>query len=382
MENNDSVCFIAKINKLSLIEGAEKIELATIEGWTSIVQKDIHKEGDLILCITTDALIPEELANKWGVINYLRKGSRVRTIRLKGVYSECILIPLNDLQLAFKERMSVGFIDEGEDFMNKLNICKYEPPVKHVQLANGKKLKYKDNPNFHIYYKFPNQKNVPNMFNENDDVVITRKIHGTNARYGIVKKSKLFILDRIKKFFGNKWIEYEYAYGSHNVEKGSDSQGFYSTDIWKEIADKYDIKNKLWFLVKNCPEFKDGVTIYGEIYGDGIQGEKYNYNLKTKEIQIFDIQLNSEYVDHYSFCSLNHAYLRSLPMVNELYIGKWSKEIVEKHTLNQFIEVTKIPHEGCVIKCISGDRSKIYKSINPEYHTYSDKNNIEDLQAH
>ena len=34
-------------------------------------------------------------------------------------------------------------------------------------------------------------KNVTGMFTEEDDVQITRKIHGTNARYGIVKKTKL-----------------------------------------------------------------------------------------------------------------------------------------------------------------------------------------------
>jgi len=216
------------------------------------------------------------------------------------------------------------------------------------------------------------------MFNEDDDVVITRKIHGTNARYGIVKKSKLTILDRIKKFFGNKWIEYEYIYGSHNVEKGSDSQGFYSTDVWKEIADKYDIKNKLWFLVKNCPEFKGGITIYGEIYGEGIQGEKYSYGLKTKELKIFDIELNSLYVDHFSFCALNHGYLNSLPMVEELYIGKWNKEIQNAFVNNQFIEGTKIPHEGIICKHISGNRQKISKVINPDYLIFGEKHLVPD----
>jgi len=93
MENENSVCFIAKINKIESIKDADKIELATINGWTSVVQKEIHNVGDLILCVTTDAVIPQELADKWGVTNYLRKGSRVRTVRLKGVLSECILIP-------------------------------------------------------------------------------------------------------------------------------------------------------------------------------------------------------------------------------------------------------------------------------------------------
>jgi hypothetical protein len=111
-------------------------------------------------------------------------------------------------------------------------------------------------------------KNVPDLFDEEDQVVITRKLHGTNARYGIVRKKKLSLLDRVKKFFGNKWVEFEWVYGSHNVEKGSDSQGFYSTDVWRTIGDEYKIKEKLWEYVKEyfIPQhLGSGIVIYGEM---------------------------------------------------------------------------------------------------------------------
>ncbi len=45
-------------------------------------------------------------------------------------------------------------------------------------------VKWRDNQNFHIYYKFPNLKNVDGMFTSEDFVQITRKIHGTNAKTG------------------------------------------------------------------------------------------------------------------------------------------------------------------------------------------------------
>ena len=32
--------------------------------------------------------------------------------------------------------------------------------------------------------------------------------------------------------------------GSHNVEKGSDSQGFMTTDVWEEISKKIQHKKK------------------------------------------------------------------------------------------------------------------------------------------
>lgn len=369
MENNNSVCFIAKINKLSPIEGADKIELAQINGWTSVVQKNIHKEGDLILCITTDAVIPENLANTWGVTNYLRKGNRVRTVKLKGVYSECILIPQGGDKLK-----------EGTCMMDFFKIYKYEPPAIIVQEKSGRKHKYHQNPNFHIYYKFPNHKNVPNMFNEDDDVIVTRKIHGTNARYGIVKKTKLSLLDRVKKLFGNKYAEYEFVYGSHNVEKGSDSQGFYSTDVWKTIADKYDIKNQLWNIVKNYVHIDNlgsGFVIFGEIHGPGIQGDKYSYGLKDIEFVGFDIEINGEYqgfeIENEYFSRL---FLKQVP---KLYKGKYDYDkIFNTFVKDNFIGNTKVPHEGAIVKSIDGDRHKICKIINPDYLIFGEKHLIPD----
>lgn len=371
MENLNSVCFINKISKIQPIEGADKIELATINGWTSVVQKGIHKENDLILCLTTDAVIPETLSEKWNVGTYLRKGNRVRTVKLKGVYSECILIPISQLDK--------NNYKEGMDLMDSLGIFKYEPPVKQMQLSNGKTIKYRGNPQFQIYYKFPNQKNTPNMFNENNDVVITRKVHGTNARYGIVKKSKLSFIDRVKKLFGNKWIGYEYVYGSHNVEKGSDSQGFYSTDVWSDIAKKYEVKEKLWNYVKTNFEpsyFGLGLVIYGEIFGEGIQ-KNYDYGFKEHKLELFDIQLDGKYLPDNHFQVLNDE-IGICDTVEYLYTGKWSKEIQDKFVFNNFVEGTKIPHEGVVVKDISGERQRISKVINPDYLTYGEKHGTTD----
>jgi RNA ligase (TIGR02306 family) len=227
MENNNSCCFVAKINEVKAIEGADNIELVIAGGWNAITKKGEFKEGDLTIIATTDAVIPEKLAESMGVTSYLRKGGRVRTVKLRGVYSECLIIPTKYLS-GNATMGDYDLIEEGRDCMNILNIVKYEPPVKQIQLASGRKIKWRDNQNFHIYYKFPNLKNVDGMFTEKDTVQITRKLHGTNARYGIVKKSKLTYWDKVKKFFrlADKWVDYEYVYGSHNVEKGSDSQGF------------------------------------------------------------------------------------------------------------------------------------------------------------
>jgi len=220
MENVNSCCYVAKISEIKEIPGADNIEQGLIGGWNCIIKKGEYTAGDLVVVATTDAVIPQDLSDKMNVTNYLRKGQRVRTVKLRGVYSECLIIPITYIQGVKRV--------EGNDVMDSLKIYKYEPPVKMVQLASGKKIRFTENEAFKVYYKFPNQKNVPDMFNENDIVEITRKIHGTNARYAILKKPKTTIIDKLKSRLYSKfgiggdkwkWCEYEFYVGSHNVLK-------------------------------------------------------------------------------------------------------------------------------------------------------------------
>jgi len=369
MENLNSCCFVARINEIKPIEGADNIELAVIGGWNCIVKKGSHKVYELVVVATTDAVIPQELSDAMNVTNYLRKGQRVRTVKLKGSYSECLIIPIGFIPDKYRY--------EGADCMELIKIFKYEPPAVQIQLASGRKIRYSQNQNFYVYYKFPNIKNVQGMFNENDEVEVTRKLHGTNSRYGIVRKSKLTVWDKVKRFFGDKWVEYEYCYGSHNVEKGSDSQGFYDSDVWKTIAEKYHIREKLWHLFKQLDdvyEIGSGIVIYGEIYGPGIQ-KNYDYGLKEIEYAGFDVTINGEYVP----CSTSRTFHRMLNLeyVPVLAVEYYTDELLTKYTFDK-IEGTKVPHEGVVIKSTDGDRRKVAKIISPEYLIYGEKNNVGD----
>ena len=373
MENLNSVCYVGVINGVKPIEGADNIELVVVNGWSAITKKGEYKENDSVIVAITDAVIPKELSDDMGVTGYLRKGQRVRTVKLRGVYSECLIIPMKYLKGKGSKNIP------GTDLMSVLNIQKYEPPVKTIALeVGGRKVRYHQNPNFHIYYKFPNQKNVPDMFNEEDEVVITRKLHGTNTRYGIVRKKKLSFLDRIKKFFGNEWVGFEYVMGSHNVEKGSDSQGFYDTNVWESVAKEYNIREKLWEYVKTTYDPKNlegGFIIYGEIYGAGIQ-KNYDYGLKDIKFAGFDVEVDGTYESYIRETA--HFYCLGLPQVELLYQGNWSKEEQDKYVFNNNIEGTKVPHEGIVVKSVTGDRKKVSKVINPDYLIASEKHNYGD----
>jgi len=53
MENQNSVCFVARINEVKPIEGADNIELGVIGGWNCIIKKGEYTEGDLVVVATT-----------------------------------------------------------------------------------------------------------------------------------------------------------------------------------------------------------------------------------------------------------------------------------------------------------------------------------------
>ena len=123
--------------------------------------------------------------------------------------------------------------------------------------------------------------------------------------------------------------------------------------------------------------------MYGEIYGPGIQ-KNYDYGLKELEFAGFDIVWNGKYL------STEGTYLTmigkptnfiggvDLPHVPVLYNGNWSQEIQDQFTFNNFIDGTKVPHEGIVIKHVSGEREKVAKVINPDYLIYGEKHDVGD----
>ena len=57
MENQNSVCYVARINEIKPIPEADNIEQAVVGGWNCIIQKGQYTEDSLVVVATTDAVI-------------------------------------------------------------------------------------------------------------------------------------------------------------------------------------------------------------------------------------------------------------------------------------------------------------------------------------
>ncbi len=377
-ENIESICFVTKVTEVKNIEGADKIEQVMLGEWSCISSKGTHKEGDLVVVLTHDAVIPLMISEKMNITNYLRK-QRVKTIRLRGVYSECVIMSTDQL-IEILPDIDIHVVKEGNDLEKYLEIYKYQEPEKEVINSQGKKVSYSENPHFHVYTKFPNVKNVgEDFFDKNEMVQVQSKRHGTNFRFGIVPVINRSFWTKILNFIGLKKKQtHEFVFGSHhvNISYRQNYTGFYNTNVYQEIIKEYDLEKLAWKAFNEF-ETEESIVFYGEIYGPGIQ-KNYDYGLKKIEYEIFDINFNGSYEDPSTVADFSKQYGINLTKILANCISY--KEFLESkdHYIKRYIPGTAIPEEGVVVKLCDQDGSglKAIKFINLEYHEYSAKHDV------
>ena len=103
---------------------ADKLEIAQVLGWQTIVVKDQFKEGNKIIFVVIDTILPkapwsEFLADKKDP----EKPIRLRTIKLRGQYSQGLVLPLSVLD---GNSFNASTWQIGADVGAELGIKKYE----------------------------------------------------------------------------------------------------------------------------------------------------------------------------------------------------------------------------------------------------------------
>jgi RNA ligase (TIGR02306 family) len=350
---------VEKILKIDVHPNADRLELVTCRGWQCVVPKGVYKEGDLCVYIPIDSILPEALESLlFGGTTIKLTKSRVKTIKLRGAISQGLIANLVTIENHLGKKLK-----ENQDITEKLGITKFEPPAPKFQnFASGKKGTIKQtNPNFSKYTSLQNIKNYPDLFDPEETVICTEKIHGTNFRAGWVPFVADTFMKKVKKFFGfaPKW---EFVYGSHNVQlqnRGKHSQTFYDTNVYYKTCVQYNLKEVI----------PKGIVIFGEIYGEGIQ-KNYSYGLKGEtKLSVFDVQEvdeNGKKEYRNLIDGLNIANQLGLPIVPILLICQFKDLVPEElfkgtSELSDQQKVESVEEKDCYM-----GRKKL-KVINPEY---------------
>jgi len=134
MENLRKLATIRTISEIQSIEGADKIELAVVDGWKVVVAKDVgHQIGNTVVYCEIDSFLPIEPE-----FEFLRKtsfkkmgevdGFRLKTIRLRNTLSQGLILPLGDAIEVMKRRNGEVYTEMmkvGMDVSSLLGIVKY-----------------------------------------------------------------------------------------------------------------------------------------------------------------------------------------------------------------------------------------------------------------
>ena len=122
---------IRRIDKLSPVDGADRIECAAIGGWNVIVKKGEFKEGELALYLEIDSWVPNALApfltregsepKEYEGI----KGERLKSKKIRKVVSQGLLLPLSGIE-RFVNNDPAYAIQEGTCLDSVLNVMKWE----------------------------------------------------------------------------------------------------------------------------------------------------------------------------------------------------------------------------------------------------------------
>jgi len=278
-----------RIGKVGKHPNADNLSITHVLGnYPVIFRSDEFSSGELVGYIPPDTVVPRTTEFDFLFKEEEATTERVKAVKLRGLVSHgfFIRLPNKDGEEMFKE---------GEDIVRVYDLKKYEPPERRSNfLSLGSPAKRPDTPIEVPVYDIEGLRRYPDIIDEDEEVIITEKIHGTNARF-LYWNGKFYVGSR------NNWVDPE------------------GNSVWAEVARRYEVEKAL----KRVPR---GSVLYGEIYGKGIQS--MSYGLDTKELVVFDVYHFNDTKGWYWYPIAVEwlARLSDLPYVPILYRGRFDLE--------------------------------------------------------
>jgi RNA ligase (TIGR02306 family) len=326
---------VRKITNITPIEGADKIELATIDAWKVVVAKDVnHKVGDMVIYCEIDSFLPikEEFEflrkSSYKKMSDGTEGFRLKTIKLRGQVSQGLILPMSVV-----EYTNVQF-EVGMDVTNLLGVTKYEPPIPAELAGKVKGL-------FPSFLRKTDEERIQNLTKEYENYkslgrkfYVTEKLDGSSATF--------YFRDGV------------FGVCSRNLEL-LETEG---NTFWK-VARELDLENKMKSLGKN-------ISIQSELIGESVQGNPYK--IKGQTIRCFNL-FNIDTQEYSSLTDFKDTVemlgLKTVPVLDTNFklpdtIDELLKFADSKSELN-----TNYDREGIVIRTL--DRKISFKVISNKF---------------
>lgn len=328
------IATIEQIREITPHPNADKLVLAKVLGYTAIIPKDMYAAGDVIIFVQPDSVLPED--REWAVEYRKYAPKRIKAIKLRGIFSEGLILPFSVVVPNLKEDSDFDLMSNiGVDVSELLGIKHYEPPLPQDLSAKGLLPYGISKTDEERWENF--EDNLP----YGEVVDLTLKVDGQSCS---------FFYHLGEKQFGVLGRNFEYKLsGDNNYTKN---------------AVNYGIEEKLRAY---CEANNVSLCIRGESHGSGIQKGALNSHAKLPlswimfSVYLIDERRYARKGERFYFTNVAAELdLPSVPLVEADVI--LSKEIVANYSTG--VEaIGGVPFEGVVVNHANGS----FKIINKFY---------------
>lgn len=297
---------VRQINRIENHPNADRLELATVEGYRAVIAKGSFQEGERIIYIPVDALLPLELIEQLGLMGKLAgpQQNRVHSVKLRGSLSQGIVMKAPEDYLI------------GRSVMEELGITKFEPEI--PEELKGEVFPLEANECFH--FDIENIKSYPHVLEHGEEVTLTEKVHGIFMVVGAVPHTS----DNPEFWNGRAFVASKGLFGSRMAFKTNTE----NQNVYVQAA----LENRLFEkAVELSDKLGQAVFIMGEVFGSGVQDLAYGMKNGQKRFLMFNVA-----VGHKNY--LNDAEVENVALeykierVPVLYRGPFSEEVLELYT--------------------------------------------------
>lgn len=398
------LAYVVIINDITPIPGYDRVELAHVGGWTIVVGKGEFQKDDTAIYFEIDSKLPE--VKPFTDMEFLaRKHYKVKTQKMCKSISQGLLMSaaqfgweskvirerpcivdnskgniyyVDDESRFLTAALGVTYAEAGDNQRKAASVDKYKKMAqRHGKLFSykpfrylmkkewGKKLlffffgKAKDKKSsWPVWVQKTDEERVQNMpwiLKDKEPWIVTEKIDGTSTTFTIKRKP-----------FG----KYNFFVCSRNVCFDKPNKNcFYETNVYTEMAEKYNIEEVLSKLLDAYPD-AEWITIQGETYGSGIQ--KRDYHKDCHSFRAFNLIMSN--TGRWNTISMKQELeenfkIPCVPIVDSSFILPDTMDEILAYAFGESVIDGDI-REGVVLRSLDGQKSfKVVSNVYLEkYH--------------
>ena len=400
--NERELAYVVIVDAVTPIKGYDRVELAHVGGWTVVVGKGEFHAGDPAIYFEIDSQLPE--VEPFTNMEFLsKKHYKIKTQKMCKSISQGLLMSAanfgwkksaenaGDFPYIKDNEGVCHFTNDESRFLTKQLNVTYAVPEDNVRKANsvdkykkmaqrngklfshqpfkwlmkkewGRKLLFtffgrkKDKTGWPAWVKKTDEErieNLPYLFEDKSPWIATEKIDGTSTTFTL-KRGKGFKKD-------------EFYICSRNVCFDKPNKNcFYETNVYIEMAEKYNIYNKMKHLLETKYKDCEWITIQGETYGVGIQ--KRDYHMTEHNFMAFNL-ISSKNGRENSLIMKDilekENGIPCVPIVADSYTLPDTLDELRKFVDSETSVIDGEIREGIVFRSIDGSRS--FKCVSPTY---------------